>query len=135
MLEPDDGDDTSDNSGDGDDGGDSGDGEDSSQDSADKEEAIHKQSLFIKFNNLYESIDTYTVRLDQVIGKTDELNHQYRIISGNLKKLKEFLYDYMVIRFKDATYVECMLFYQRSVASINLCFDAIQDIKKQEANL
>lgn len=133
VLEPDNEDD--DAGGDDNGGGNSGDsdGTDTNDNKPeDKEEIIHKQNLFIKFNNIYDSIDAYTDRLDETIGKTDESNHRYREISDILKNVKKFTYDYMVIRFKDASYEECMLYYQRVVAVVNLCFDSVERIIESE---
>lgn len=137
AIEPDNGEDSSgDDSGSDDqsssDSGDSGDGDDSSESPEDKEEALHKQALFSKFQNLYTSISTYNTKLDGIVGKTDDTNRQYREINDNLKQVKDFLYDYMVIRFKDVSYTESMLFYQRAIAVVNLSMDQLETVKKSE---
>lgn len=136
AIEPDSGGDSGDDSGSNDQGSsDSGDDDsedDSSESPEDKEEALHKQALFSKFQNLYESISTYNTKLDGVVGKTNETNHQYKEINDNLKQVRDFLYDYMVIKFKDVSYTESMLFYQRAIAVVNLSMDQLETVKKSE---
>lgn len=137
AIEPDDDSDSgSDDSGSSDaSSDDSGDSEDSSEESPeDKEEAIHKQALFSKFQNLYESIGNYNAKLDEIVGKTDMTNHNYKEINDNLKQLRDFLYDYMIIKFKDASYTESMLFYQRSIAVVNISLDMLENVRKIEAD-
>lgn len=138
AVEPDDGDsDSSSDGGETDDSSsdDSGDSDGSSEESPeDKEEAIHKQALFSKFQNLYESIGNYNAKLDEIVGKTDITNHNYKEINDNLKQLRDFLYDYMIIKFKDASYTESMLFYQRSIAVVNLSLDMLENVRKNEAD-
>lgn len=106
------------------------DGEEASPE--DKEEIIHKHTLFNKFERLYETITNYISTLDGVVGKTYEINHQYKLVKDELKRLVDFLYDYMIIRFKDATYAESMLFYQRAIAAVNLSLDMLTTIRKKE---
>ena len=138
AVEPDDSDSDSgsDDSGAGDSSSDdSGDSDDSSEESPeDKEEAVHKQALFSKFQNLYESIGNYNAKLDEIVGKTDITNHNYKEINDNLKQLRDFLYDYMIIKFKDASYTESMLFYQRAIAVVNLSLDMLENVRKSEAD-
>lgn len=99
-----------------------------------KEEVIHKQALFGKFQTLYEIIGNYCAKLDDLVGETDESNHKIKEINNQLKQLSDFLYDYMIIKFKDASYMESMLFYQRSIAVVNLSLDMLEEVKKLESN-
>lgn len=131
AQQPDDGDsgggDTS-----GDDNNDNDDGGDDNGNGGDKEEIMHKQALFGKYQTLYESIGNYTAKLDDVVGQTNETNLKIKEVNDQLKKLQDFIYDYMIIKFKDASYIESMLFYQRAIAVINLSLDMLDDVKKEE---
>ena len=42
----------------------------------------------------------------------------------------EMMYDYMVLKFKKNSYLESMLFYQRTVAAVNLCLDSLDKIRQ-----
>lgn len=137
AIEPDDDSSSSDDGGDS--SGDDSSGDDNSDDSSeespeDKNDAIHKQALFSKFQNLYEAIGNYNAKLDEIVGKTDTSNHQYKEINDNLKQLSDFLYDYMIIKFKDVSYTESMLFYQRAIGVVNLSLDMLETVRKSEAD-
>ena len=101
----------------------------------DLQERIHKKNLYKKFMNLHSSIKNYVQKLNAITGTDDETNHQYVLICDKLKRLENFLYDYMVIKFKDAPYVQSVLFYQRSVAVINLTLDLLSDLRKKDDSL
>ena len=49
-------------------------------------------------------------------------------VSEKLNQLGDMLYDYMILKFKKSTYLESMLFYQRTVAATNLCLDSLSKI-------
>ena len=51
-------------------------------------------------------------------------------ISEKLRSLSEMMYDYMVLKFKKNSYLESMLFYQRTVAAVNLCLDSLDKIRQ-----
>lgn len=125
-IEDDGGDDsTADQNNDGDNGDNNG-GDDENKD--DFQEGLHKQNLYRKFVNLHTAIDHYSSKLSTMIGVDNATNHMYTQVNDKLKELKELLYDYMVLKFKKNKYVESMLFYQRSVATTNICLDMLADI-------
>lgn len=97
-------------------------------DTQDDDEAIHKQNLYTRFMSLHESIDRYIHKLDTLTGIDDTMNHQITIINDKFKKLEELLYQYMIVKFKKNSYVESMLFYQRTVAAVNLSLDVLSNV-------
>lgn len=128
-----------DNSGEDTSGGDQNMGDDSGDESnmspEQKEEAIHKQALYRQFNLLYTTIGKYIQKLEEQTGLDDTLNHSINKVTDQLTSLQEFLYDYMVIKFKNEEYVKSVLFYERSVAVVSLCMDILDDIKKSRNRL
>jgi hypothetical protein len=103
-------------------------GADDQNDSNDSEDRIHKQNLYKKFMNLHTAVNGYTHKLSSMIGVDEETNEMYTSISKRLQDLQDMLYDYMVLKFKKNSYLESMLFYQRSIAAVNMCLDALASL-------
>lgn len=103
-------------------------GDNTTENNTDDNEGIKKQNLFKKFVNLHESLDVYISKLDVTVGIDDVMNKQINIINDNLKQIREVLYDYMILKFKANTYLQNMLFYQRSITGINLLLDDLGNV-------
>lgn len=101
-------------------------GDDNNND--DTQEKIHKQNLFNRFMTLRTSIENYSTKLSSIIGIDSEKHEMIAEVSDKLKVLADMMYDYMVIKFKKNSYLESMLFYQRTVAAVNLCLDSLSKI-------
>lgn len=127
-------DDTGDDAGDGQDqngddqGDDTGDDGEDGQDDNSSDDKIHKQNLYKKFMNLHTAVDGYTHKLSSMIGVDNETNEMYTSICKRLQELQDMLYDYMVLKFKKNDYLQSMLFYQRSIATVNMCLDALASL-------
>lgn len=109
---------------------DSGENDDGSSGDENDDEKIHKQNLFKKFITLRTSIENYNAKLSSMIGIDAETHGMIAEISDKLKSLGDMMYDYMIIKFKRNSYVQSMLFYQRTIAAVNLCLDSLDDIRK-----
>ena len=96
----------------------------------DEEEKIHKQNLFKKFITLRTSVENYDAKLSSMIGIDADTHEMITEISEKLRSLAEMMYDYMVLKFKKNSYLESMLFYQRTVAAVNLCLDSVDKIRQ-----
>lgn len=124
---------TGDNTGD-DTTGDDGSGEETDGDS---EDAMHKQNLYKKFVTLRTAIDNYDHKLSAIIGVDPETHKMIHEVTNKLRSMGDMMYDYMVLKFKKNTYLESMMFYQRTMAATNLCLDALTKIgnkTKKEAD-
>ena len=120
----DEGDDTSDDS--------SEDGEDGN---ADKKVGVdlsstRKYNLYKEYMSLYNSCNNYIGKLENVIKDDAEVNQVIRLAVVNLRKIKDLIYDYMIIRFSLNSYVQSLLFYQKMVVSVQLVFKMLASIKK-----
>lgn len=94
----------------------------------DQQEKIHKQNLFKRFITLHTSIENYSHKLSSIIGVDSDTHKMISEVSEKLNQLGDMLYDYMILKFKKSTYLESMLFYQRTVAATNLCLDSLSKI-------
>lgn len=106
-------------------------GENSEEKSEDISEAIHKQALYRKFVRLHDATDNYITKLEDLTGFDRETNHRYNEITDELHMLKDFLFDFMIIKFKTESYPRCEYFYQRAVAVITLLLDELDSLKKE----
>ena len=151
--EGDEGDDTGDAEGDDgggddiavDDGGDT--GEDDATDGADdgegdeggnpddKKEAILKQNLYRKYMRLLDALDGYIEKIGNRVSQSDDINRLFNQVCEKLKILKDFVHDYMVIRYLTNSYTQSVLFYQRAVAATNIILDMIHELQQQERTL
>lgn len=144
-----DGPDTSDPMADGDDGSsddsDTGDGSDGSDNSEDASNAsgenngagidydsMRKYNLFKNFISLYYGIDKYLDRIEAMIKDDPESNTVINDCIKRLHELKQLTYDYIIIKYNPAPYVQSMLFYQRLIASIEIIFKLVSSLNVKE---
>ena len=116
------------------DGADNGDG-DAEGNPDDKKEAILKQNLYRKYMRLLDAIDGYIEKIGNRVSQSDEVNRMLNQVCEKLKILKDFVHDYMVIRFLTNSYTQSVLFYQRAVAATNITLDMIHELQQQERAL
>ena len=105
------------------------------QDNGSNDNPIHKQMLFKRFIDLHDSIDGFIKRLEESLNRNLEMNKSYTAVADKLKQLNEFIYDYMVVKYKDASYAASMLFYQRSLATAHLTVSILGDEVEKFSNL
>lgn len=94
----------------------------------DSEDAMHKQNLYKKFVTLRTAIDNYDHKLSAIIGVDPVTHKMIHDVTNKLRSMGDMMYDYMVLKFKKNTYLESMMFYQRTMAATNLCLDALTKI-------
>ena len=101
----------------------------------DQKERYRKYNLFKDFINMRENISAYITRLDNTVSDSIECNRLYKDIINRFKNLNTLAYDYMIIKFNNATYFESFLFYQRMKAAIQFNIDLLGKIRKKEEKL
>lgn len=104
---------------------DSGDGEKPS------DEQIRKYSLYKKFTRLNETLDTICDSLSSMMSDNSEINQKYKTVAQKLKELNQLLSEYMILKFTSASYIQSMLFYQRSLAIVDINLNILKDLKKE----
>lgn len=118
--------DMSDDGGDSEDSGSSdSDGEDSENSDADTITATKKRALFSRINELHTEIGTYAEKLNSLMTTASDNVVIYRNACDELDELATYVYDFMIIRFKNATYTEAMLLYQRAITAVSLILDEL----------
>lgn len=115
-----------------DDDGDSGGGEDEGDDnddsgddgsSSDDGELTRKRALFSRIEGLYEAMEKYADKLNMLMSNASENIPIYRKACDDLDDLRIYTYDYLIVKFTNASYPESMLFYQRILTALGLIFD------------
>lgn len=96
----------------------------------DVKESIHKQALYRKFVRLHDAVDNYISKLEDMTGTDRESNHKYSEIIDQFQQLKDFLFDFMIIKFKSESHIRCEYFYQRAIAVVNLLLDDLDVLHK-----
>lgn len=113
------------------------DGTDDSSDEGeqtDNGEGLRKRALFSRLRDLHDAVVKYIEKLNMMMAYSSDLVVGYRECCDAFDELQTYIYDYMLIRFADASYPESMLFYQRVLTAINLILDKLEDIDFAEGN-
>lgn len=92
-----------------------------------------KFSLYRNLKNLYITIQNYESQLDEMVASSYNFNMVIKSASNKMANLEDLMYDYMTLRFKDATYIESMEFYQKCLATLELIFELLRS-NKENAN-
>ena len=125
------GDDTGDESND-DNSGDSGGTGDDSQEGAvqNTEDNQLKYSLFRRMKNLMEAIDSYIEKLTEKTSPNINYNMVMRSSVDKLTDVREALYEYMTLKFRDQDYLQSMHFYQKCIMVVRMTFELVASNKK-----
>lgn len=120
-----------------DDGGDDGstdDGEADSGDSGDgnsngnnKGEALRKFHMYSRFQHLYNVIETFVEKLRDVVKDDPTQNAVIKRVTTNFANLYDNLYDFMMVKFSRASYVELLVYMEQAVAICKLNFELLKN--------
>lgn len=89
-----------------------------------------KYSLFKNIKNLYLAIQRYQDRLESISSSSHGYNMSIKVASSKLSDLEEYIFEYMIIKFKDSTYIESMDFYQKCVTTVIEIFHLLGNNKE-----
>jgi hypothetical protein len=132
---PDTGDDGTDYNDDSDDASDSTD--DSQDDSNDepeeteeeKNEKIKKFHMYKRFLRLYNSIDSFLEKIQDVVKNDATQNAVIKTVTNNLKDIHDAMYDYMTIRYKSQSYVQILIYFETVISIVKLNFELLRNNK------
>ena len=130
------GDDATDYSADGDDeGGDApAEGEDSGggneeQSEEDKVEANKKYHMYKRFMHLYNLLEVFIEKCRNIVKPDASQNAVIKTVANNLTDLYDNLFDYMTIKYKSATYIQVLLYFETAISIIQLNFELLKNNK------
>ena len=70
-----------------------------------------------------------------MMSDNSEINQKYKTVAQKLKELNQLLSEYMILKFTSASYIQSMLFYQRSLAIVDINLNILKDLKKEVQKL
>lgn len=92
-------------------------------------EATRKYTLYKEFLNLMDAIDVYVERLENYYIDDSARNKIIRTSIEKLSEIKDQIYEYIMMRFELASYVQALMFYQKMRVSILLVFNLLEKIR------
>ena len=122
---------------DGGDGGSDGSGDDSGGDGDDKggtDNTVDNQLKYAIYRNmltLRENLTSYQDRLSKTSFYNMETQSVSRIVCDKLHNISEALFEFMVYKFKDSTYVGVATFYNKAMAATSLAIDLLYNNKSK----
>lgn len=94
-----------------------------------KQELIQKFNLFTKMKNLHETTGKYIEKINMLIAYNTDNTTAYQAVCDKLDEMRGYIYEYMLVKFDGAKYVESMLFYHRATTLIYLILEELDAIK------
>lgn len=88
-------------------------------------------SLYRNMKNLYNAVQAYGERLDELTSPSYNFNITTKIANKKLVELEDTMYQYMTVKFKDSDYLVSMNFYQKCVAALMLIFELLRNNKEE----
>ena len=84
-----------------------------------------KYVMYTRFIKLHNTIDSFITKLHAIVKDDVTENAVIKIVSNNLIALKNNIYEYMVAKYKDASYVEIHIFYETAINCVRLNFSLL----------
>ena len=94
-------------------------------------DSTRKYLLFKEYMSLYNAIDNYIFKLEDNIKDDLAANQIIKTSVNKLREIKELIYDYILIKFDNNTYIQSLLFYQNLVVSVQMVFKLLSTIERK----
>ena len=94
-------------------------------------DSTRKYLLFKEYMSLYNAIDNYIFKLEDNIKDDLAANQIIKTSVNKLREIKELIYDYILIKFDNNTYIQSLLFYQNLVVSVQMVFRLLSTIERK----
>lgn len=121
---------TSDEGGDGGDVGDEGgDGSGEETSDEDKAEAYKKLHMYKRYMHLYNLLEVIIEKCRNIVKPDATQNAVIKTVANNLSDLYDNLFDYMTIKYKSASYVQILLYFETAISVIQLNFELLKNNK------
>lgn len=98
-------------------------------------DSTRKYVLFKEFMSLYNSVDNYVSKLENMMNDDPTTNQIYKVCTNNLREIRDLIYDYMTLKYEASRYVQSLLFYEKMVAAVQIVFNMLSKaIKFRDKN-
>lgn len=95
--------------------------------------STRKYILFIKYMDLYSSVQYYLDKMDDLLKDDNYDSHVVKDAKNHMQEEKDLLSAYMTTQYPGSTYVQNLLFYNKMIATVQLIFNQLEISKKGKA--
>lgn len=99
----------------------------SSDDSGD--EKRKKYNMYSRFLELYDTINSILEKVKSMAMSDVNANAVIKVVTSNLQTLQGNMYDYMVIKYKTASYMEILIYFEMAINCVKLNFELMRNNK------
>ena len=103
--------------------------ENSPENPEDADERLKKYHMYKRYMNLYNIIDTFIEKLRNIVKSNAVENAVIKRVYNNLTDVHTNMFDYMTIKFKKASYVEVLIYFETVISIVRLNFELIRNNK------
>ena len=93
-------------------------------------DSTRQYKLFLDLNKLHDSVSNYISNLETEIRDDSKIMEIYTENIEKLKQVKDLLFDYMNLKFKNSSYIQNLLFYQKMYTTVDLIADILTETIK-----
>lgn len=94
-----------------------------------------KVLLYKEFVSLYTSIEGFITRLDSATRSSYSANAVFKRCTKDFRKLREMIYDYLILKFPASSYFQSLYFYQEAISSCQLILNTLEKLAKFRAGI
>lgn len=100
---------------------------DSSNNNEDNATKEKRYFTYRRFVYLYNSIDSFIEKLRNVVKSDPIENRVIQIVIDNLTNIHDNMFDYMTSKFKNASYVQILVYFETIISVIQLNFELLRN--------
>lgn len=102
-------------------------GDSSNPESSD--DKVKKYNMYTRYLHLYNNINSMLEKLKDVVKNDVAENAVIKTVTNNLISLKNNMYDFMILKYKTASYMEILIYFETSINCIRLNFELLRNNK------
>ena len=110
-------------------------GDDPNGQKAFKKEDMKKYLLFKKLKRLYQMIRRWSSKLDIIDSDNKILTSVHKEVKKKMKELESLVYDYLLLKFANDSYVSASYFYEQVKVSVLLLLQMLDNSHKDVENM
>lgn len=92
-------------------------------------EDTKKYHMYRRFMHLYTILESIIEKCRSVVKNDSVQNAVIKVVSTNLSDIYDNMYDFMTIKFKSATYIQILVYFETVISAIHLNFELLRNNK------
>lgn len=92
-------------------------------------EKVKKFHLYKRYLRLYNAIDSFLEKIQNVVKNDATQNMVIKTVSNNLSDTHDTMFDYMTTKYKSQSYVQVMIFFETVISIVRLNFELLRNNK------